>query len=385
MTEQPPPPHQDELTPAQDTEAALVNSGIGPEGPVLELTNTGAALERTHFSPLVAEPKADFQAEEPLSQMEDAGFSPYIGSEQSAGAFVPEGNLPAPLATEPEPPLFQSYLWPKYIFPARIPHLGHLCLLAAMALFGLLGASLLTRAALYFHLFGVSSVKQAVEDFRYTLGSQTAFYLLTFLAGLVFFPLVLGKGFFAGVQWNATSARAQRGRLIGAAMACFVLAMIDGMLLPGPNDTPIDKVLRSPEAAWLLFAFGVTLAPFFEEIAFRGFLLPTLCTAWDWVAEQASGQPARLLGPKGHPQWSMPAMVVGSILTSIPFALMHAEQTGYSIGPFLLLLCVSLVLCWARLSTRSLAASVLVHACYNFMLFFFMLLGTGGFQHLDKM
>jgi hypothetical protein len=64
---------------------------------------------------------------------------------------------------------------------------------------------------------------------------------------------------------------------------------------------------------------------------------------------------------------------------------MHAEQTGYSIGPFLLLLCVSLVLCWARLSTRSLAASVLVHACYNFMLFFFMLLGTGGFQHLDKM
>jgi membrane protease YdiL (CAAX protease family) len=64
---------------------------------------------------------------------------------------------------------------------------------------------------------------------------------------------------------------------------------------------------------------------------------------------------------------------------------MHAEQTGYSWGPFLLLVCVSLVLCWARLSTRSLAASVAVHASYNFLLFSLMLIGTQGFQHLDKM
>jgi membrane protease YdiL (CAAX protease family) len=78
-------------------------------------------------------------------------------------------------------------------------------------------------------------------------------------------------------------------------------------------------------------------------------------------------------------------MVVASILTSIPFALMHAEQTAHALGPFLLLVCVSLVLCWARLSTRSLAASVLVHASYNFLIFSLMLLGTGGFRHLDKM
>jgi hypothetical protein len=78
-------------------------------------------------------------------------------------------------------------------------------------------------------------------------------------------------------------------------------------------------------------------------------------------------------------------MIVASILTSIPFAWMHAEQTGYSLGPFVLLYCVSLVLCWARLTTRSLAASVMVHACYNFLLFSIMLYGTGGFQHLDKM
>jgi membrane protease YdiL (CAAX protease family) len=49
------------------------------------------------------------------------------------------------------------------------------------------------------------------------------------------------------------------------------------------------------------------------------------------------------------------------------------------------LIAVSLVLCWVRINTRSLAASVLVHASYNFMIFSLMLIGTGGFQHLDKM
>ena len=78
-------------------------------------------------------------------------------------------------------------------------------------------------------------------------------------------------------------------------------------------------------------------------------------------------------------------MVVGSVLTSVPFALMHGAQTSWSLGPFVLLIFVSLVLCSVRLYTRSLAASTLVHACYNFMLFSFMLLGTGGFKHLDKM
>ena len=78
-------------------------------------------------------------------------------------------------------------------------------------------------------------------------------------------------------------------------------------------------------------------------------------------------------------------MIIASIITSIPFACMHAAQTGYSLGPFVLLVAVSLVLCWARLATKSLAASVLVHASYNFLLFFLMLIGTGGFRHLDKM
>jgi membrane protease YdiL (CAAX protease family) len=64
---------------------------------------------------------------------------------------------------------------------------------------------------------------------------------------------------------------------------------------------------------------------------------------------------------------------------------MHGAQTGYSWAALGILVGVSLVLCWARLSTRSLAASVFVHASYNFLLFALMLLGTSGFRHLDRM
>jgi len=297
------------------------------------------------------------------------------------------GNFPvlySPVPAGADEPMFQSWLRPEYHPPQRIPNFGHLGLLAAVSFLGWLSAGLLTFVALHFHLFGISTGVQAETDIHYTLGSMAILYLVPFGACLLVFPIVWRKGFFAGLQWNGMTAVHLRWRLFGAAFVCFLLALVNGVLMPGPDNTPIDKIFRAPGAAWSLFAFGVTFAPFFEEIIFRGFLLPAICTAADWIAERFANQLERPLDPNGHPQWSLRAMVLGTILTSVPFALMHADQTGWSLGPFLLLFCVSMVLCWARLSTRSLAASVLVHASYNFLLFSLMLLGTGGFKHLDK-
>ena len=285
----------------------------------------------------------------------------------------------------PETLMFQTWYRPQVIAPERVPNLFHLAILGVLAFLGSAGALLLTWSALHFHLFGVSSVDKAMTDIHYTLGNQAATYLLSLLACLLLFPLVWHKGFFAGLQWNGATALHLRKRLFGAAFLCFILAIVDGIVFQETKDAPIDKIFKSPGAAWLLFVFGVTFAPFFEEIVFRGFLLPALCTAYDWIAEKTVAQPILPLDPNGHPQWSVGAMIVASILTSVPFALMHAEQTAFALGPFLLLVCVSLVLCWARLSTRSLAASVLVHASYNLILFSLMIIGTGGFQHMDKM
>jgi uncharacterized protein len=318
---------------------------------------------------------------EELTTLNGADFSPYISAHESALALDPEINFPE----YPEPPLFQSWYQPQLPPPVRIPHLGHLFLLIVLSILGWIAASLLALLALHFHLFGVSTLQQATGDIRYTLGLQVAAYIFGFGACLVVFPMVWHKGFFAGLQWNGATALRLRWPLFAAAGVCFVIALIDEVLLPGPEHAPIEELFKTSTSAWMLFAFGVTFAPFFEEMAFRGFLLPSLCTAWDWTVEKYTGKPAPPLGEHSHPQWSIPAMVAGSILTSIPFALMHAEQTAHAVSVFLLLVCVSLVLCGARLAARSLAASVLVHASYNFLLFSLMLLGTSGFKHLDKM
>jgi hypothetical protein len=258
-------------------------------------------------------------------------------------------------------------------------------LLGLLTAFGLLGTMMLVPLALHFHLFGVTSIAQAATDYRYALGSQAIQYVITFAGCVVVFPLIWRKPFFDGVHWHGATALQRTARLISAAVLCFFVAMINGVLMPGPTNAPIDELFKAPGAAWILFAFGVTLAPFFEEMAFRGFVLPAFCTAYDWSVEHFTGTPRRPLDEFDNPQWSPSAMIFASLLTSVPFALMHGAQTSWSLGPFLLLYFVSLVLCAVRLRTRSLAASTMVHACYNFMLFSFMLLGTGGFKHLDKM
>jgi membrane protease YdiL (CAAX protease family) len=317
--------------------------------------------------------------------------NPRLGTTSELAApdlVAPEFAAPPPAEEILTQPIFVGYtqtqpaLRPREV---RIPNFGHLFLLILLGIFGWLGAGILLLFALRIHLWGISNLTQAATDFHYTLASQAAQYLITFAACLAVFPIVWHKSFFDGIHWSGLFAWLRAGRLVSAAVLCFFVAMINGMLMPGPTNAPIDELFRAPGAAWVLFAFGVTLAPFFEEMAFRGFLLPSLCTAWDWTNEHITGAPRRPLDQDGHPQWSLAAMLFGSVVTSVPFALMHGAQTSWSLGPFLLLIFVSLVFCWVRLSTRSLAASTMVHACYNFMLFLFMMLGTGGFKHLDKM
>ena len=315
--------------------------------------------------------------QEPAPAQETPQVSPEI---QPPRAFAEPYE---PRLSSEERPLFQRYVGGSS--EERIPNFGHLLVLGVILAFGLLFASLLTQFALHKAWFGVSSVQKALTDIHYTLGSEALLYLFTLSVSMFVFPLLWHKGLFAGLQWNGRAAVNQRKRLVGAAVACLLLAAASSVFAPGPTNAPIDKIFRAPGAAWLLFLFGVTFAPFFEEMFFRGFLLPALCTVVDWCNETIAHNPRRPLGPNGHPQWSRSAMIVGAVATSIPFAMMHAEQTGYSIGPFILLTGVSMVLCGVRLATRSLASSALVHALYNLVLFSVMLVGTNGFRHLDRM
>ena len=300
-------------------------------------------------------------------------------------SFVSYSEPGTPAGDEP-PLLFQSFTQPPVRTPVRIPHFGHVCLLIPIGGIAFVCTILVLFFPMRLHLFGWSlSTQVAATSVSLILASEAILYLFVFAISVLVFPLFWHERLLIGLQWRGAVAIKRFWPLAATALGCAGLAALDELVLPGPKNAPIDKMFSSPGAAWLMFAFGTTLAPFFEEMFFRGFLLPALCTAWDWAIEQMKHRPAPPLDANGHPQWSIPAMVIGSVLTSIPFALLHVQQQGHSLGPFLLLIVVSLVLCTVRLKTRSLAASTLVHASYNFIIFSLALIGTSGFRHFDKM
>jgi hypothetical protein len=298
------------------------------------------------------------------------------GVEQALAQYAPSSA---------EPQMFKFWAQLEIRPPARIPHFGHLFLLLSFGCIGFVCTVVVVFLVVHFHLAGWDLTAKSATDVHFILTSEGVLYLATFGISLVVFPLIWNEGFFAGIQWRGAVALNRFWPLAATSLGCFALAALDEIVMPGPSNAPIEEMLRTPGAAWMMFGFGITIAPFFEEMFFRGFLLPSLCTAWDWAIERSVGKPALPLDSNGHPQWSLFAMLIGSILTSIPFALLHVEQQGHSLGPFLLLIAVSLVLCTVRLVTRSLASSTLVHACYNFLIFSLAMIGTGGFRHFDKM
>jgi membrane protease YdiL (CAAX protease family) len=137
--------------------------------------------------------------------------------------------------------------------------------------------------------------------------------------------------------------------------------------------------MTTPHGAWLTAAFGVLLAPLTEEIAFRGFLLPALATAYDWLALDRS--PAGLRKWENSSMHSRSAVVFAAIFSSLPFALLHYQGWGV----VAVLYGVSLVLSFVRIRTHSVACSTLLHSAYNLTIFAAIFAYTSCFHHLERL
>jgi len=280
-------------------------------------------------------------------------------------------DLPAPPAgSAPAPDL------------RRIPHLGHAVLLGGLFLVGLFCSVILILVALHFKWFGIASVQDAMHSLAYALGTMVVLYAAMFLPAAAVYPPLWRRPLLAGLQWNASALRRHWWRYPALGVGCFFLALACQKLLHFPAKTPMAELLKTPADIWTMWAFAITLAPLCEEIVFRGFLLPAFATACDWIGEKLSHRPVPPLLPGGHPRWSVAAMILGAIPTSLLFAAIHSSQNANAWGPFILLFSVSLVLCAVRLASRSVAASALTHASYNCTLFVVMFFHTNGFHHL---
>jgi membrane protease YdiL (CAAX protease family) len=239
---------------------------------------------------------------------EDEAREPLILPESESADFGAAPAYSYAPSISPEPPLFYSYAQPPLRRFVRIPNFGHLLLLSLLIIVAFSILIIVLALASHFHLFGLRLSQKSATDLGFNLASEAILYLVTFGLSLFVFPMVWNESLFAGLQWRGTVALSKFGSLAAIALGCFGLAGLDQILLPGPANSPIEKMISSPGAAWLMFAFGVTMAPFFEEMFFRGFLLPALCTACDWIAEKMRASLPRSLDASGHPQWSLPAM-----------------------------------------------------------------------------
>ncbi|MGA7524223.1 MAG: CPBP family intramembrane glutamic endopeptidase [Acidobacteriaceae bacterium] len=324
-------------------------------------------------------------------------------SQQPPSAWEPEPGAPESLAPESlgsgetahtaTPADGTSYLWrpieppaalvepePPPPPPRLIPNLWHTLVFFALLVPAFIGGWIVTFAflRLAMHAGSTSAVIARVgHEVRYAITAQAVAYGIEWALAALVFSLWWGRSLLHGVHWNAAAAGRFVLRLALLGVATGLIITLTGNFLPMPKAPPIlTDLTKSTVGAWTLMAFGITLAPLTEELAFRGFLLPSLINLFRWMERRGT------MSESSVRAFGIPIAIV---LTSIPFALVHAQQVSGSWGPLLLIGMVSVVLCIIRLLTDSVACSFVVHACYNLTLFVGLLVQTDGFRHLSKL
>jgi membrane protease YdiL (CAAX protease family) len=260
----------------------------------------------------------------------------------------------------------------------HVPHLGH-ALLFCFILVASLGVC-------YAVTFGLAHLHSAAEMLAHPglgLIGQDAGYVLATGVSFWIFPLLWDRAFFSGLEWNFQMARRRWPWIVAAGLIVNVVAQVAIHFVGHTKDAPVDKLLANGHIIWLVAFSAVILGPMMEEMAFRGFLLPALAIAYDWLSLERT--PAGLQRWQSSTSLSRAALIFSAIVSSVPFAVMHAAQIGYAWGVVGILYFVSLALSYVRIRTHSLACSALLHATYNFTIFGLLFVSTGGFRHMQKL
>lgn len=270
--------------------------------------------------------------------------------------------------------------------PNHIPHLGHAAIFGLLIVVGILQMAILLGIILGLHLVGRASIDQLAKS-AVLIIPVMAFAYIT-IAALCFpvFGLIWKQPFITGIHLNFNTARRALWRLLATGVGIGLAVQWLSNYLPIPKSLPIDDFFKTSSSVWMVAFFGVFIAPVFEELAFRGFLLPALANGWDWLVNKVQRLPPSTdVTAADRPRWSATAIVLATVLTSVAFMLIHADQLAHAWAPLAVLFTVSVLLCAVRIRTDSLAASILVHASYNFSIFATLFLATDGFRHLEKM
>ena len=198
------------------------------------------------------------------------------------------------------------------------------------------------------------TVEQAFTRTPFVVSMQTGWEVLW----LVFIYLTITskyrRQFWQAIKWTRGPHPWATYLVGGAALA--LLAQLLFYLSPTEKELPIERLFTSPAAGYLLTVFGICVAPFVEELVFRGFFYPVFERLWGFVA--------------------------AVLLTALLFALIHASQLWGGWQEIAAIFFVGLTLSYFRGKTGSLVPSFLMHLAYNTALFVSLYFSTDGFRAL---
>jgi membrane protease YdiL (CAAX protease family) len=194
------------------------------------------------------------------------------------------------------------------------------------------------------------------ENAFFAVATQTIYYV-PMLAGVYFLVVIhYEQPFWAGLKWKSLSwPRTAQWFMGGLVLALFTLLALAA--LPDKGSFPMEQLFTSPQAAYAVGGFAVLVAPFMEELIFRGVLFAFL--------ENLAGLPFAIVS------------------TALLFAGLHVPEYWGAWHHAALILLVGLVFSSARGVTGSLAPSVILHLAYNATVMIGLFIGTQHFRGIQ--
>jgi CAAX protease family protein len=295
-----------------------------------------------------SQPAASPSEDEPTQR--EAQLPLWPPSESPAGteppALTSSSNLPLPPASPPAAP-------PQT--PWRVSDLGLFIVFALITfLFAnalATGVFLVLRRSLGGHL----RPQELLAQTSFLVLMQVIWESLWLLFIYHTVAVKYRQPFWQGIRWLPTPPGPKFYVLSGIVLAIVAQGVFS--LFPSDKNLPIEKLFSTTGSAYLLALFGICIAPFVEEMVFRGFFYPVFERLWGFVA--------------------------AVLFTALLFALIHAPQLGGGLSEMAAIYCVGVALSYARGKTGSVLPSYLMHLGYNATLFVSLYFSTNHFHTLQ--
>ncbi len=225
---------------------------------------------------------------------------------------------------------------------------------------GMLFVTFLAALALYSALRPLmgwrDSPLEISQNTFFLLAVQSVFYLLVFAYLYVLVVFHYRRPFWQGIQWGTVTRRQVLYYALGGVLLTLAVQFAP-VFLPDKSNFPLQQLFDSPASAYATAVFAVVIAPFMEELVFRGFLFS--------VFELRVG------------------VRFAVVVTAVLFAAMHAYEYEGAWNHLMLIFVVGLVLSLTRGFTKKLAPSVVLHATYNGCLMVGLFFATSHFHVLQ--